>query len=144
MAFNEVLYKEIMEELDISKEFITDVARAFRWDLEQGLKKSEYSSLPMLPSFIGLPAGNEKGEYLAVDFGGTNVRASVVRLMGNSTFEVLRWVEKPLVTAEYNLINSSASSDDLFNFLAEAVGEAVEGDREKPYFLGHTFSFGTE
>ena len=144
MAFNEVLYKEIMEELDISKEFITDVAGAFRWDLEQGLKKSEYSSLPMLPSFIGLPDGNEKGEYLAVDFGGTNVRASVVRLMGNSTFEVLRWVEKPLVTADYNLINSSASPDDLFDFLAEAVGEAVEGDKEKPYFLGHTFSFGTE
>ena len=60
MAFNEVLYKEIMEELDISKEIITDVAGAFRWDLEQGLKKSEYSSLPMLPSFIGLPDGNEK------------------------------------------------------------------------------------
>ena len=67
-----------------------------------------------------------------MDFGGTNVRATVVRLMGNSTFEVLRWVEKPLVTAEYNLINSSASPDDLFDFLAEAVGEAIEGDKEKP------------
>lgn len=143
MAFNEVLYKEIMEELDISQEFITDVAGAFRWDLEQGLKKSEYSSLPMLPSFIGLPEGNEKGEYLAVDFGGTNVRASVVHLMGNSTFEVLHWVEKPLVTDEYNLINSSASAEALFDFLAETVGEAVEGNKSREYFLGHTFSFGT-
>ncbi|WP_027406927.1 hypothetical protein [Anaerovibrio sp. RM50] len=144
MAFNENLYKEIMEELEASQEFITEAAGAFRWDLEQGLKKSEYSSLAMLPSFIGLPEGKEKGEFLALDFGGSNVRASVVRLLGNSNFEVLNWVEKPLVTAEYNLLNSSATSEALFDFLAETVGEAAEGNKDREYYLGHTFSFGTE
>ena len=144
MALNEGLYKEIMDELAVTKEFIADVAGAFRWDLEQGLRRSEFSSLPMLPSFIGLPEGTEKGEYLALDFGGSNVRASVVRLLGNSSFEVLNWVEKPLVTDEYNLISSSASSTALFDFLAETVGEAVHGNGEREIYLGHTFSFGTE
>ncbi|ORT99214.1 Hexokinase [Anaerovibrio sp. JC8] len=144
MAFNEALYKEIMEELTVSQEFITEAAGAFRWDLEQGLKHSEFSSLPMLPSFIGLPDGGEKGEYVALDFGGSNVRASVVRLLGNSRYEVLNWVERPLVTAEYNLISSETDPDNLFDFLAEIAGEAVENDHDREFLLGHTFSFGTE
>ena len=80
MDFNKTLYNEIMETLVADKEYITEAARAFRWDMEQGLKNTEYSSLQMLPSFIGLPEGTETGEFLTLDFGGTNVRATVIRL----------------------------------------------------------------
>ena len=63
MDFNKTLYNEIMETLVADKEYITEAARAFRWDMEQGLKNTEYSSLQMLPSFIGLPEGTETGEF---------------------------------------------------------------------------------
>lgn len=144
MSINQELYAEMMDELLVDKEYISQVAGAFRWDLEQGLKHSEASSLQMLPSFIGLPEGNETGEFLSLDFGGTNVRASVLRLLGNGRFELVNRVSKPLITDQYNYVNSSSSADKLFGLLADVLIEAVGQDKEKEYLLGHTFSFGTQ
>jgi len=142
--FNKTLYNEIMETLVADKEYITEAARAFRWDMEQGLKNTEYSSLQMLPSFIGLPEGTETGEFLTLDFGGTNVRATVIRLLGNGRYEQVRRAEKTLVCDEYNLICAQASCDELFAFLTRIIGEAIAGDQTTTYFLGHTFSFGSQ
>ena len=133
-----------MEALVADKEYITEAARAFRWDMEQGLKNTEYSSLQMLPSFIGLPEGTETGEFLTLDFGGTNVRATVIRLLGNGQYEQVRRAEKTLVCDEYNLICAQATCDELFDFLTRIIGEAIAGDKETTYFLGHTFSFGSQ
>ena len=144
MDFNKTLYNEIMETLVADKEYITEAARAFRWDMEQGLKNTEYSSLQMLPSFIGLPEGTETGEFLTLDFGGTNVRATVIRLLGNGQYEQVRRAEKTLVCDEYNLICAQASCDELFDFLTRIIGEAIAGNKETTYFLGHTFSFGSQ
>ncbi len=144
MDFNKTLYNEIMETLVADKEYITEAARAFRWDMEQGLKNTEYSSLQMLPSFIGLPEGTETGEFLTLDFGGTNVRATVIRLLGNGQYEQVRRAEKTLVCDEYNLICAQATCDELFDFLTRIIGEAIAGDKETTYFLGHTFSFGSQ
>ena len=144
MDFNKTLYNEIMETLVADKEYITEAARAFRWDMEQGLKNTEYSSLQMLPSFIGLPEGTETGEFLTLDFGGTNVRATVIRLLGNGQYEQVRRAEKTLVCDEYNLICAQASCDELFDFLTRIIGEAIAEDKETTYFLGHTFSFGSQ
>ena len=144
MDFNKTLYNEIMEALVVDKEYITEAARAFRWDMEQGLKNTEYSSLQMLPSFIGLPEGTETGEFLTLDFGGTNVRATVIRLLGNGRYEQVRRAEKTLVCDEYNLICAQATCDELFDFLTRIIGEAIAGDKETTYFLGHTLSFGSQ
>ena len=144
MDFNKTLYNEIMEALVVDKEYITEAARASRWDMEQGLKNTEYSSLQMLPSFIGLPEGTETGEFLTLDFGGTNVRATVIRLLGNGRYEQVRRAEKTLVCDEYNLICAQATCDELFDFLTRIIGEAIAGDKETTYFLGHTLSFGSQ
>ena len=43
----------------------------------------------MLPTFvIGWPTGAEKGAYLAVDLGGTNLRVCHVELEGDGKFEI--------------------------------------------------------
>jgi len=43
----------------------------------------------MLPTYVfGWPTGQEKGSYLAVDLGGTNLRVCLVELEGDSKFEV--------------------------------------------------------
>ncbi|MCR5176747.1 MAG: hexokinase [Anaerovibrio sp.] len=144
VELNEVLYNELLVELRVDKDFITEAAGAFRWDLEQGLKGTEFSSLQMLPSYIGLPEGNEKGKYLALDFGGTNVRAAIVELLGAGRYTTVRRVEKPLITDSYNLIDSHATREELFSFLAGIIEEVIDHDSQTEYFLGHTFSFGTE
>lgn len=144
MNSREILYREMLEALSVDKEYISQAAGAFRWDLKQGLKGSEDSSLQMLPSYIGLPEGSEVGEYLALDFGGSNVRASVVQLQGNGCIDVLKLVARPLVTEDYNYIDKSSSAEKLFGMIADIIIEAVNQDREKTYLLGHTFSFGAK
>ena len=90
---------------------------------------------------MDFPTGNEKGEYLALDFGGTNLRVVLIRLEGNGKFEVIKKVAKPLVKpGEYDFICADANADELFDFIADMVEEAVDGDHDKkisfrPYIL---------
>lgn len=37
----------------------------------------------MIPSLVGRPKGTEKGNFLALDLGGTNIRVMAVALDGN-------------------------------------------------------------
>ena len=83
MAFNEEQFKAIKEEFIIGGERLQEIAASFRQDLQLGLRDVELSSMRMLKSYVGLPSGKETGEYLALDFGGTNVRVSLIRLDGD-------------------------------------------------------------
>lgn len=105
MRINEAQLKSIIDELTLDKEQLKEVASALRFDMELALQGRE-SSMPMLCSYIGMPTGQEKGEFLALDFGGTNLRAELVSLKGDCQYEIVKMVAKPLVTEEYNLINA--------------------------------------
>lgn len=55
-------------------------------EMESGLTDdgSAKSSMKMLPSYVtALPNGTEKGNFLALDLGGTNFRVLLIRLLGN-------------------------------------------------------------
>ncbi len=122
-----------------------NIAASFRYDIEAGLRGDEGSSLRMLKSYVGLPSGDERGEYLALDFGGTNVRALRIRLDGEGKFEILKKVAKPLyVPGIYDFISGEAEAADLFDFIAGIIDETIEEDRSRAYCLGHTFSFPSE
>ncbi len=122
-----------------------NIAASFRYDIEAGLRGDTGSSLRMLKSYVGLPSGTERGEYLALDFGGTNVRALRVRLDGDGKFEILKKVAKPLyVPGIYDFISGEAEAADLFDFIAGIIDEAIDEDRTSNYCLGHTFSFPSE
>lgn len=135
-------FQEMIDEFTLDSDAIKDVAASFRYDIEHGVKETGESSLRMLPSYIGLPTGKETGEYLALDFGGTNLRVVLIRLDGEGKFEVIKKVAKPLVVpGEYDFICADANADELFDFIADMIEEAVDGNRDKKYLLGHTFSF---
>ena len=140
MRINEEQLKEIIQDFTLDKEQIKEIACALRFDMELALQGKE-STMPMLCSYIGMPSGEEKGEFLALDFGGTNLRAELVSLKGSSQYEIVKMVAKPLVTEEYNLINGSASAVEVFDFIAGMFKELLEGAEKKNYYLGHTFSF---
>lgn len=142
MAFDPVLYDEIIAAFTVDTEHLHEVAANFRQDMRLGLAGSPDSSLRMLPSYLGLPTGAERGDYLALDFGGTNVRVLLYRLAGKGKYEILSHVAKPLkVDGVYDFIGAEATGEDMFDFIAALVDEAVGGDHETPYLLGHTFSF---
>ena len=142
MAFNEQQFKEILAEFTIGGERLHEIAASFRQDLQLGLRDVSLSSMRMLKSYVGLPSGKETGEYLALDFGGTNVRVFRIRLDGGGKYEIIKRVGRPLIVpGEYDYICKDATADQMFDFIAELIDEAVDGDHETKFYLGHTFSF---
>lgn len=133
------LVDELTEEFTFSKEQLYDIAADFRADMRAGLAGTA-SSLKMLPAFLTLPTGLEQGRYIAIDFGGSNVRIMAVELQGEGRFEIAA-VRKALLTdaAGKNLISADATADQMFDFIAEELGRLDLADG--PWFLGHTFSF---
>ena len=142
MAISEGKFQDVLSEFAATPEFIREVAANFRQDLQIGLRDPKSSSMRMLKSYVGLPTGKEKGEYLALDFGGTNVRVLRIKLEGEGRFEVIKRVGEPLIIpGKYDYIGRNSTVDQMFGFLARLIDEAIDGDHETKFYLGHTFSF---
>lgn len=142
MSFEEGKFQEVLSEFAATPEFIREVAANFRQDLQIGLRDPKSSSMRMLKSYVGLPAGNEKGEFLALDFGGTNVRVLRIKLEGEGRYEITKRVGEPLVVpGKYDYICKDSTVDQMFGFLARLIDEAIDGDHSTKFYLGHTFSF---
>lgn len=119
---------------------IREIAVKFHGAMLDGLEKSR-GPLKMLPSYLGKPTGEEKGTFLSVDFGGTNMRVLLVELQGSGRISVKKRKSIPLKDpgAGYDYTSETATGLELFDFLAAQIaGLVVPG---KPYLLGHTFSF---
>lgn len=122
-----------------SDEQLQYFAAAFRQQLEAA-ETGAPSSLSSLPSYMDLPDGREKGTYLALDFGGTNVRASRIRLLGGHCFIIDKIVSHPLrKEGEYDYTTKETQAEQLFDFIASCVEEAAGGNIDCA--LGHTFSY---
>ena len=99
------------------------------------------SSLALYPSFLRRPVGAvPDGFYLALDFGGSNIRAARIELSGGQ-LRCGRIVKKPLVdpVGKYDY-RHGVTTEELFLFVAGVVSEAAGTDGG---LLGHTFSFPT-
>lgn len=139
--------KPMTDWMDIAQYFyMTDeqlglFSKRFTAALEDALQ-GKPSSLLTVPSFLGMPTGCETGTYLALDFGGTNVRVSRIRLLGNRCFLIDKQVSRPLYEMGAKSRTAAITGEMLFDAVADLIGAAAGGNRE--YVLGHTFSFGVE
>ena len=130
----------LASELNISPHQILQIADNFQQAMRHGLSGSP-SSLKMLPSYLNKPSRKEAGTFLALDFGGTNVRVLLTELLGHGKFVVHARAGNPLknAAAQYNYISRTSTAQELFDFIAQQIATVV-----KPgvlYPLGHTFSF---
>ena len=142
MGFDREKFDEIKAAFTIDDDALRKIADDFRADMCAGLAGKEGATLRMLRSYAGLPSGKEHGSFLALDFGGTNVRALRILLKGGGEYEVLSKVAKPLtLPGVYDYVSADATAEEMFDFLAEIIDEAIEGNRATKYLLGHTFSF---
>lgn len=111
--------------------------------LDKGLKEPG-QIVPMIPTFVfGWPTGEEKGDFLALDLGGTNLRVCLVTLSGHGKFAITQ--------TKYRLAEEMkmGTAADLFDFCASSLGDFVRGHTaeggliqpgtELP--LGFTFSY---
>lgn len=137
--FNESKFQNIIDSFTIDKVELEQIAAAFRRDIVLGLEGDPLSSFKMLQSYLALPTRDEKGQFIALDFGGTNVRALLIELLGDGEVHVVKKAAKQLVTADYNYISANTTAESLFDFIAGLILEVAEEGKE--YLLGHTFSF---
>lgn len=126
----------------ILPEEINIIAENFRQTMVAGLA-GKPSPLKMLASYLGKPSGDETGTFLALDFGGTNVRVLLTELFGHGKVSIQARAGNRLKdpNGHYNYISAQATANELFDFIAEQIATLVTPDSTYP--LGHTFSFPT-
>lgn len=130
----------LKKEVTVTFEQMTAIAADFKSAMDAGLT-GQPSPLKMLPSYIGRPSGRETGQYLALDFGGTNVRVQLIELHGDGRWTVRRQTAAPLKdpAGKYDYTAAGATAAELFDFLAARIASIV--DKDINVRLGHTFSF---
>ncbi|KAI8454751.1 hypothetical protein BY996DRAFT_8386321 [Phakopsora pachyrhizi] len=100
----------------------------------------------MIPTYINdVPRGDEKGVFLALDLGGTNLRVCEVHLHGDKKFDIKS--TKYLLTDELK----TGTATELFDYIADSVKsflislghdlDKMKGDQSQKLYLGFTFSF---
>ena len=123
------------KQFDVKLPCMRGIKKAMTAEMDAGLAGRK-SSLAMLPAFCDAASGKEKGQYLALDLGGTNFRVMLVSLPGAG--------KVPLVVAEakYKLTREhiSSSGDVLFDAIAGYLRKFLK-DHAGAYSLGYTFSF---
>ncbi|GMM46699.1 hypothetical protein DAPK24_032740 [Pichia kluyveri] len=136
--------KELENEFSVPKETLLKIIDYFVEELNRGLVDgSDPLGIPMnLQWVMEYPTGNETGDYLALDFGGTNLRVVMVHLLGNGKLETDQGF--------YKLPSNMRTTNDrneLFDFFAECLEKFLidkhpSGIPENQVFpLGFTFSY---
>ncbi len=128
-------------ELSIIPEQVHLIADTFHKMMLDGLA-GKRSPLKMLPSSLAKPSGNETGTFLALDFGGTNVRVLLTELLSQGKVTVHNHVSSRLkdTNGHYDYISDQSTAEQLFDFIATKIATLVKPDTNYP--LGHTFSYG--
>ncbi|GAO49708.1 hypothetical protein G7K_3853-t1 [Saitoella complicata NRRL Y-17804] len=123
----------------VDKQRINELCDEFVKEFEKGLTE-EGSSIPQLPTWVlGFPNGEEKGTYLALDMGGTNLRVCEITLMGHGKFDILQ--------SKYRMDPSvkTSTAEELFGYIADCLKQFVhdhhEGVVKEELHLGFTFSY---
>ncbi|HQP52209.1 MAG TPA: hypothetical protein PLA06_08545 [Syntrophorhabdaceae bacterium] len=125
----------------ITVEDSRDIIKAFHQEMKKGLAGTN-SSLKMIPSFVGPPKGTEKGSYIAVDLGGTNIRIIAVELDGKGNI-VVPAVIRHVIPNDM----MCGTGEALFDHIAEYIRQFFEKHHisgQKTYDLAFTFSFPIE
>ena len=119
---------------ELTNEELKKIANVLQEKIEEGLKK-DGMEIRDIPTHIHPKDNIEDGKVLALDWGGTNFRASVVEFKGGkpSIIEVLK---KPLSAKE----TAGFTRDDLFREMGALISELKTLD-ETVTQIGYCFSY---
>ncbi|XP_035235229.1 hexokinase-2 isoform X2 [Anguilla anguilla] len=119
-----------------------DLSVRFRREMDRGLGRdtNPTASVKMLPTFVrSTPDGTEKGDFLALDLGGSNFRVLLVKVSTSGKQRVE--MENQIYDIPEHLMRGCGS--DLFDHIADCLADFLEklGIKDKKLPLGFTFSF---
>ncbi|XP_071208770.1 hexokinase-2 [Salvelinus alpinus] len=128
--------------LRLSDENLIDVSERFRREMDKGLGRDSNptAAVKMLPTFVrSTPDGTEKGDFLALDLGGTNFRVLLVKVSDNGKQKVE--MENQIYAIPEELMRGSG--EELFDHIAECLANFLKklGIKNQKLPLGFTFSF---
>uniref|UniRef100_A0A3Q4MDZ9 Hexokinase-3 n=1 Tax=Neolamprologus brichardi TaxID=32507 RepID=A0A3Q4MDZ9_NEOBR len=135
--------RQTLAPFKLSQEQLQLVKATMRAGLEAGLKNKGPSAVKMLPSYVyHTPDGTERGKYLALDLGGTNFRAMLVKFkkgLQNNTRLYHKIYTVPLEIMQ-------GTGEELFDHLAQYVSDFLDymGMKKAHLPAGFTFSFPCE
>ncbi|BGP40176.1 hypothetical protein JCM10449v2_004134 [Rhodotorula kratochvilovae] len=142
----EAALDDIERQFDTPTDKLKAITDQMLWEFGKGLAEhanddNRDTFMPMIPSYLQqVPHGTEKGTFLALDLGGTNLRVCEVELLGDSKWRMKQQkykVSEALKVGEVSaLFDYIAGSVD--HFLTEIGTTATEDEK---LHLGFTFSF---
>jgi hexokinase len=124
-------------QFDVNVKEMYDVVEKFQKEMENGLKGVP-SSLLIVPSYTDVPKGDEAGVFLAIDFGGTNLRCLLVKFFESKVVDCISRVKLLDNTIESGEVLFSAIADFIIAFLEEN-NSYLTPNADLP--TGFTFSF---
>uniref|UniRef100_A0A671YHB3 hexokinase n=1 Tax=Sparus aurata TaxID=8175 RepID=A0A671YHB3_SPAAU len=121
---------------------LLDIMQQFRRELAKGLGRdtNPTAALKMLPTFVrSIPDGSEKGDFIALDLGGSNFRILRVKVSHEKKQTVQ--MESQIYDTPEDIIHGSGTR--LFDHVAECLGDFMEKQniKDKKLPVGFTFSF---
>lgn len=137
----EKFLSDLEKAFSISLNHVKIMISQFHREMKNGLSGHE-SSLKMIPSLMDRPKGDEKGEFFALDLGGTNFRVLSGRLDGKRK-AIVSAVSKFAIPKK----DMQGTGVRLFDFIADGIDTFLTEnsiDRKKVYDLAFTFSFPVE
>ncbi|XP_006785211.1 hexokinase-2-like [Neolamprologus brichardi] len=137
--------EKYLQPFQLSPETLQEVSARLRKDLLRGLGKHSHHKAPvkMLPTFVrATPDGTEKGDFLALDLGGTNFRVLHVRVEEEAQ-KVLKMDSQICAIPQEMMLGTG---EQLFDHIATCLGDFLESHNLKCQTLplGFTFSFPCE
>ncbi|XP_048368706.1 hexokinase-2-like isoform X2 [Sphaerodactylus townsendi] len=133
--------QEILDPLRLSYEQLMEVKERMKEEMELGLAQETHNeaTVKMLPTYVcATPDGTEKGDFLALDLGGTNFRVLLVRVRNGMRHSV----EKHKIY-KIPLDIMQGTGDELFDYIVNCISKFLEyiGMKGVSLPLGFTFSF---
>ncbi|XP_029338830.1 hexokinase-1 [Mus caroli] len=126
----------------LSDEILIDILTRFKKEMKNGLSRdyNPTASVKMLPTFVrSIPDGSEKGDFIALDLGGSSFR--ILRVQVNHEKSQNVSMESEVYDTPENIVHGSGSQ--LFDHVAECLGDFMEKRKikDKKLPVGFTFSF---
>lgn len=125
----------------VDTEKLKKITDHFVTELDKGLSKAG-GSIPMNCTWVlDWPTGKEKGSFLALDMGGTNLRVAEITLDGKRGFDVTQ--------SKYQIPNSlkTGTAEQLWDYVSDCLHKFLLSSRENELneptevCLGFTFSY---
>uniref|UniRef100_A0A7N6BVB8 Hexokinase-2 n=1 Tax=Anabas testudineus TaxID=64144 RepID=A0A7N6BVB8_ANATE len=125
-----------------SDETLKDIMNRFRREMENGLNgdTNPTATVKMLPTFVrSIPDGSEKGDFIALDLGGSNFRILRVKVTHDKKQPVQ--MESQVYETPDDIIHGSGTQ--LFDHVADCLGDFMDKQKikDKKLPVGFTFSF---